>query len=57
MEVGVLPVERGPSAGFLAWAAVHGLAVLVTEGPLRGLDEAQVQETVRRLLDMVDEGL
>ncbi len=57
VEVGVLPAERRPDAGFIAWSAVHGLAVLVTEGPLRGLDEAHVQETVRRLLDMVDHGL
>jgi AcrR family transcriptional regulator len=57
VNAGVLPTERRPGAGFLAWSAVHGLAVLVTEGPLRGLDEAQVQETVGRLLDMVDQGL
>jgi AcrR family transcriptional regulator len=57
VEAGVLPAERRPGAGFLAWAAVHGLAVLLTEGPLRGLAEAQVQDTVHRLLDMVDQGL
>lgn len=57
VEVGLLPANRRPGAGFLAWSAVHGLAVLVTEGPLRELDEAQVQETLRRLLDMVDQGL
>jgi AcrR family transcriptional regulator len=57
VDVGALPAERRPGAGFLAWSAVHGLAVLLTEGPLRGLDEAQVQETLRRLLDMVDQGL
>jgi AcrR family transcriptional regulator len=57
VETAVLPAERRPGAGFLAWSAVHGLAVLLTEGPLRGLDEAQVQDTVRRLLDMVDQGL
>jgi AcrR family transcriptional regulator len=57
VDAGVLPAERRPGAGFLAWSAVHGLSVLITEGPLRGLDEAQVQKTVRRLLDMVDQGL
>jgi AcrR family transcriptional regulator len=57
VETGVLPEERRPGAGFLAWSAVHGLAVLLTEGPLRGLDEAQTQEVLRRLLDMVDQGL
>jgi AcrR family transcriptional regulator len=57
VEAGVLPAERRPGAGFLAWSAVHGLAVLLTQGPLRGLDEAQTQELIGRLLDMVDQGL
>ena len=57
VETGALPAERRPNAGFLAWSAVHGLAVLLTEGPLRGLDEEQVQSVVRRLLDMVEQGL
>jgi hypothetical protein len=57
VETGVLPADRRPIAGLLAWSAVHGLAVLLTEGALRGLEEAQVQEIVRRLLDMVDQGL
>jgi AcrR family transcriptional regulator len=57
VETGVLPADRRPIAGLLAWSAVHGLGVLLTEGALRGLDEAQVQEIVRRLLDMVDQGL
>jgi AcrR family transcriptional regulator len=57
VETGVLLAERRPTAGFLAWSAVHGLATLLVEGPLRGLEEAQIQETVRRLLDMVDQGL
>jgi len=54
---GVLAAARRPGAGFVAWAAVHGLAVLLNEGALRGFDETQVQETVGRLLDMVDQGL
>jgi hypothetical protein len=39
VEVGLLP-ERRPGAEFLACSAVHGLAMLLIEGPLRGLDEA-----------------
>jgi AcrR family transcriptional regulator len=57
VEAGVLPAERRPGAEFLAWSAVHGLAVLLTAGPLRGHDEAQAHEVLRRLLDMVDHGL
>jgi hypothetical protein len=40
VEVGLLPPERRPGAEFLACSAVHGLAMLLIEGPLRGLDEA-----------------
>ena len=35
VDAGVLPPERRPSAEYLAWAAVRGLAMLLTDGPLR----------------------
>src|ERR687886_2165684 len=54
VEAGVLPRERRPGAEFLAWSAVHGLAMLLIDGPLRGLDHARAQEIGRRLLDMVE---
>jgi AcrR family transcriptional regulator len=57
VEVGILAADRRRGAEFLAWSAVHGLAVLLTGGPLRGHDEAQAQEVLSRLLDMVDHGL
>jgi len=57
VEAGVLPVERRPGAEFLAWSAVHGLAMLLIEGPLRSLDDAVAQGVASRLLDMVDQGL
>ena len=40
VEAGVLPAERRPGAEYLAWSAVHGLAMLVLEGPLRRLTRA-----------------
>jgi hypothetical protein len=40
IQPGVLPPERRPGAEFLAWSAVHGLGMLLIDGPLRGLDEA-----------------
>jgi hypothetical protein len=40
-----------------AWSAVHGLAMLVLEGPLRDLDEQTLQHTGRELIAMVDRGL
>lgn len=57
VEAGVLPAARRPGAEYLAWSAVHGLAMLMIEGPLRGLPRAQVDALAQRLLDMVEQGL
>jgi AcrR family transcriptional regulator len=57
VETGVLSLERRPGAEYLAWSAVHGLAMLVIEGPLRGLAPNQAEEIGERLLDMVEKGL
>ena len=57
VEAGVLPPERRPGAEYLAWSAVHGLAMLVIEGPLGRLQPVQRQEIEQRLLDMVEKGL
>lgn len=57
VEAGVLPPERRPGAEFLAWSAVHGLATLLIDGPLRAVDDEQAQEIGRRLVEMVDQGL
>ena len=57
VEAGVLPPERRPGAEYLAWSAVHGLAMLALEGPLRRLTRAQIRDIGQRLLDMVEKGL
>lgn len=57
VAVGALPPSRRADAAPAAWAAVHGLAVLLTEGPLRRLDEAQRRRVVARTLTMVGAGL
>jgi len=57
VDAGVLASSRRPGAEYLAWSAVHGLAVLIIDGPLRGLDEAQSHAAGQRLLDMVEKGL
>ncbi|MGH8510928.1 MAG: TetR family transcriptional regulator, partial [Gammaproteobacteria bacterium] len=44
-------------AEYLAWSAVHGLALLIIDGPLRVLTRAQTQVVGQRLLDMVEKGL
>jgi len=57
VKAGVLPPERRPGAEYLAWAAVHGLAFLVIEGPLSGSSATDVQALAERLLRMVENGL
>ncbi len=57
VAAGVLPAARRPGAEYLAWSAVHGLAMLVIEGPLRGLPRAQIAAIEQELLGMVERGL
>jgi hypothetical protein len=57
VAAGVLPAQRRSHAEFLAWSAVHGLAMLVLDGPLAGTEEAQLQTLGSRVLDMVERGL
>ena len=57
VEAGQIPEERRPAAEFFAWSAVHGLAVLQVDGPLRELDSKQAEIIGQRLMDMVERGL
>ncbi len=57
VEAGLLPREQRPGAEYLAWSAVHGLAMLVIDGPLRAMTRAQARLLGQRLLDMVEQGL
>lgn len=57
VTAGALPAERRPGAEFLAWSTVHGLALLLLDGPLRDLADAQVEGLTERLLGMVERGL
>ena len=57
VEAGVLLEERRPGAEFLAWSAVHGLSMLLIDGPLRQFDEATKEGVGQRLIDMVERGL
>ena len=54
---GILPPERRANAELYAWSAVHGLGMLVIDGPLRGLDSHLVDGATARVLDMVERGL
>jgi AcrR family transcriptional regulator len=57
VEAGLMPPEQRPGAEFLAWSAVHGLAMLVIDGPLGPVIGPHMQQIGQRLLDMVEKGL
>jgi AcrR family transcriptional regulator len=57
VAAGILPAARRPGAEYLAWSAVHGLALLVTDGPLHNMTAAEREAIEERLLDMVEKGL
>lgn len=57
VATGLLPPARRAGAEYLAWSAVHGLALLVTDGPLHHMADADREGIEERLLDMVEKGL
>jgi AcrR family transcriptional regulator len=57
VAAGLLPPERRPMAEFAAWSAVHGLAMLILDGPLADLTEEAREAVLQRTLDMVARGL
>lgn len=57
VATGVLPAERRPQAEYLAWSAVHGMALLIIDGPLRGTPATALRALGERLLQMVENGL
>lgn len=54
---GALAQGRRPGAELLAWSAVHGLALLALDGPLRDISPQHYTGVGQRLLDLVDRGL
>lgn len=57
VSTGAMALERRPGAELLAWSAVHGLAMLVLEGPLRGLDAEVRRQAGLRVVEMAVRGL
>jgi len=57
VQAGALPAQRRPGAEYLAWSAVHGLAVLTMDGPLRTAEPARARSLEDHLLRMVERGL
>ena len=57
VATGALPPDRRKGAEVGPWAAVHGLATLLVDGPLRGARPEELAAQVRTVLVMVMRGL
>jgi AcrR family transcriptional regulator len=57
VAAGLLPAERRPEAEVVAWAGVHGLAMLLLDGPLRELSQSERDAASARLLETIERGL
>ncbi len=57
VQAGLISPKQRQGVEFMAWSAVHGLALLVIDGPLRGVPRAQTRLMAQRLLKMVENGI
>ncbi len=53
----ILPHERRPQAEYVVWASVHGLAMLVSQGPLRQLPPSTTSHLIDLLNGFIIRGL
>lgn len=56
VDTGTLEPGHRPYTDIAAWAAVHGLAVLILDGPLHHLPPDGRDAAITRLLTVVDQG-
>jgi len=57
VAAGVLPTERRPDAEYPVWSCVHGMAVLITRGPLRDMPAEFVRHIGDQLFAFITRGL
>jgi AcrR family transcriptional regulator len=57
VEAGGIPPERRPNLEAAAWAAVHGIAVLIIDGPLARLTDEERRVVIDRALDVAVAGI
>jgi AcrR family transcriptional regulator len=57
MAAGALPARKRPGAEYLAWSSVHGIAMLLIDGPLRAMPADERERVIEALLGMVEDGL
>jgi AcrR family transcriptional regulator len=54
---GLLAPDRRPLAEIATWSAVHGLAMLLLDGPLAWLPQDERARSIQRTLDVVIDGI
>jgi hypothetical protein len=54
---GEMSAERRPGAEIPAWSTVHGLALLVIDGPLGRLEGPRLDTAIEATLDAIASGL
>jgi AcrR family transcriptional regulator len=57
VAVGLLDPARRELAPIAFWSSVHGLATLLLDGPLVGLDEHERAVAIQRTLDILGDGI
>lgn len=57
VETGRMPPERRACADFYAWSVVHGLAMLILDGPLGRVPEPQRDAVIDRTIRLAITGL
>jgi AcrR family transcriptional regulator len=57
VQAGLISPKQRKGVEFMAWSAVHGLALLIIDGPLRGAPREQTRLMGQRLLKMVENGI
>ena len=57
VDTGALPLSHRPYSETDVWSAVHGLSMLIINGPLAGLPPAEIDHLLNRLCDVIDAGL
>jgi AcrR family transcriptional regulator len=57
VEAGAVSPANREGADVACWAAVHGLSVLLLDGPLRGLPPADREAALDKLLATIEQGL
>jgi AcrR family transcriptional regulator len=57
VAAGVLPAQRRPDAEYPVWSCVHGMAVLITRGPLRDMPAEFVRHVGDQLFAFITRGL